>query len=69
MELRSKQEILAEQIYVVDKNKACVAVEDYLGISARQPCGTVRDAYGVVRAVCTEKADEMASACRDCMNK
>ena len=45
------------------------AVDDFLGLSAKEPCGTVRDAFGVTRAVCTEKTDEMAAACKGCGKK
>ena len=43
-----------------------VAVDDYHGLSAKQPCGTVRDTFGVERAVCTDKFEEMTAACKDC---
>ena len=43
-----------------------VAVDDYHGLSAKQPCGTVRDTFGVERAVCTDKVEEMTAACKDC---
>ena len=43
-----------------------VAVDDYHGLSAKQPCGTVRDAHGVMRAVCTDKVEEMTAACKEC---